>query len=187
MSVFLAVDLDEPARAVAAGVIERLRDGHAAKWVRADKLHLTLVFLGNPSEAHVEAFKPLVDALATRHGPFSLSLSGAGTFGTARAPSVLWLGVGGALEALATLQADAATTLLTGALPGVKPDEQGRPYAPHVTLARAKHGSAFEAATAALASLRSSPFVVGHLTLYESRHDVYRPLHRAPLRSPVAR
>ncbi len=182
MSVFLAVDLDEPVRALASDVIERFRPTIDAKWVRADKLHLTLVFLGNPTTAHVESFKPLVDAVAGRHTSFSLELGGVGTFGTARAPSVLWLGVKGALEPLRSLQADAQRSLVTADLPGLKPDEHGRVYAPHVTLARSKHDTAFGDATTALADFASPPFLVSHVTLYESRSDRYQALHRAPLK-----
>ncbi len=182
MSVFLAVDLDEPVRALASGVIERFRPTIDAKWVRADKLHLTLVFLGNPGAAHVASFKPLVDEVASRHASFSLELGGVGTFGTARAPSVLWLGVTGALESLRSLQADAQRSLVTGDLPGLKPEEHGRVYAPHVTLARSKEESAFAVATRELAPFASPPFLVGHVTLYVSRSDQYQALHRSPLK-----
>ncbi len=182
MSVFLAVDLDAPVRALASSVIERFRATLDAKWVREDKLHLTLVFLGNPTAAHVESFKPLVDAVASRHAAFSLELGGVGTFGTARAPSVLWLGVKGALESLRSLQADAQRSLVSADLPGLKPDEHGRLYAPHVTLARSKQDTAFGNATTALAEFTSPPFLVSHVTLYESRSDRYQALHRAPLK-----
>lgn len=181
MSVFLAVDLDDAARALASQVIEQHRPAVPAKWVRADKLHLTLVFLGNATAEHVEGFKPVIDALARRHQPFSLTLAGAGTFGTARAPSVLWLGVEGALEPLRALQADAQRALLTQPLPGLSPKEHERAFTPHVTLARSKHNAAFAEVSKALAPLRSTPFTVAQLTLYESRSDRYQALHHAPL------
>lgn len=182
MSVFLALDLDDAARALAAQVIEQHRPNVQAKWVRADKLHLTLVFLGNATPAHVEGFKPVIDALARRHAAFQLELAGAGTFGTARAPSVLWLGVAGALEPLRELQADTQRALLTQPLPGLSPNEHERAFTPHVTLARSKHSAAFAEVSKALAGLRSSAFTVAHLALYESRADRYATVHRAPLR-----
>ncbi|MBL8918776.1 MAG: RNA 2',3'-cyclic phosphodiesterase [Myxococcaceae bacterium] len=181
MSVFLAIDLDDAARTLAAQVIEQHRPLVPAKWVRADKLHLTLVFLGNADPGHVEGFKPVIDALARRHQPFSLELASAGTFGTARAPSVLWLGVAGAVEPLRALQADAQRALLTQQLPGLSPKEHERAFTPHVTLARSKHNAAFAEAATALSTLRSRPFTVAQLTLYESRADRYQALHRAPL------
>ncbi|MCA2978900.1 MAG: RNA 2',3'-cyclic phosphodiesterase [Myxococcaceae bacterium] len=181
MSVFLAIDLDDTSRALAGQVIERARPTVDARWVHADKLHLTLVFLGNPTPAHVATLTPLVDAVASRHGPLSLSLAGVGTFGTARAPSVLWLGVGGALEALSALQADARQTLLLDDLPGVQPVERTRPYAPHVTLARAKVGLPFGDLEATLRDFAAPPFTARHVTLFESVASSYRAVHRSAL------
>lgn len=181
MSIFLAVDLDEPTRTTVSALISELSARHVAKWLRPDKLHVTLVFLGNATPAHVEAFVPRIDALAKRHSPFELELTGVGTFGTRRAPSVLWLGLGGALKSLEVLQRDAADALLTEPLPGVTEVERERTFSPHLTLARSKQGGAFDEVTTALEAFRSAPFRVGHLTLYESRHDEYRALHRATL------
>ena len=53
MSFFLAVDLDEPVRAVVAACIERHRAEITAKWLRTDKLHVTLRFLGHPTAAEL--------------------------------------------------------------------------------------------------------------------------------------
>ena len=63
MSVFLAVDLDDVVRAKVVALIEQQRQALDAKWLRADKLHLTLVFLGNATTEHVGQFKPVIDAL----------------------------------------------------------------------------------------------------------------------------
>lgn len=181
MSVFLAVDLDDVVRAKVVALIDQHRGAIDAKWLRADKLHLTLVFLGNATMEHVTAFTPIIDALALRHRPFELSLAGAGTFGTARAPSVSWLGVRGALAELAALQADAAKVLLEAPLPGVKVEERERHFTPHVTLARSKRETAFVELTRTLADFTTPNFFVDHLTLYESSSEVYRPLHQARL------
>lgn len=181
MSVFLAVDLDDVVRAKVVALIDQHRQAIDAKWLRADKLHLTLVFLGNATMEHVSTFTPRIDALASRHQPFELSLAGAGTFGTARAPSVSWLGVRGGLQALEQLQADAATVLLTQPLPGLKTETKERHFTPHVTLARSKREAAFVELTKTLADFTTPNFLVDHLTLYESSHEVYRPLHRARL------
>ena len=170
MSVFLAVDLDAPTRASTAALIETHRANFPAKWLRTDKLHCTLVFLGNPPPEQVALWIPVVDALAGRHGPFRLRLQGAGTFTTARAPSVLWLGVVGELGPLCALQADAA-----GAL-GVA---QEKPFVPHVTLARAQ--TSLGELSSSLGAFASEDFLVGHLSLYESSSEVYRVVHQVAL------
>lgn len=181
MTVFLAIDLDDVVRAQAASVIEAARTTVDARWVRADKLHLTLVFLGNPTPAQVASLEQRTEQVARHHRPFTLALSGVGTFGTARAPSVLWLGVAGAMEALRSLQAEARASLLMADLPGVQPVERERAYAPHVTLARSKEGHPFGDLEASLATFRSPAFRVDHLTLYESTASEYRPLSRVEL------
>ena len=170
MSVFLAVDLDAPTRVAAAALIETHRANFPAKWLRTDKLHCTLVFLGNPPQAQVAAWVPVIEALAARHRPFRLQLQGAGTFTTARAPSVLWLGVVGDLSPLCALQRDAV-----GAL-GVPPE---KPFVPHVTLARAR--TSLAELSHSLSGFSSADFRVGHVSLYESTSEVYRVVHQVPL------
>lgn len=181
MSVFLAIDLDAAARAQATALIEAHRATHEAKWLRPDKLHCTLTFLGNPKADQVEAWKPLIDALAARHHPFRLELAGAGTFLTARAPSVLWLGVEGQLDAVRALQHDTQATL------GSAVGHQQREYLPHVTLARSQGADHFEGLVTALRDFRSDAFQVAHVSLYESTNHVYRVLHQARLRTASSR
>ncbi len=177
MSVFVAIDLSEPARAEAQACIDEARAQLPAKWLPPEKLHVTVLFLGNPDAAEVQALTPHLDALAARHRPFSLRLTGAGTFVTARAPSVLWLGVAGDLPALHALHRDAA---------GCLGPHDARTYRPHLTLARAPQPDFFDARAAALRDFTGSPWDIAALTLYESTHHRYHVLHRAPLAAHAA-
>lgn len=172
MSVFLAVDLDAPTRALAAGLIETHRAMFpGAKWLRTDKLHCTVVFLGNPTPEQLASRIPAITALACDHGPFQLRLQGAGTFVTARAPSVLWLGVAGQVEPLTRLHLDALTRL------GL----EERPFVPHVTLARTQVPAGFDALSVDLNGFVSADFRVEALSLYESSSEVYRVVQSWPL------
>ncbi|MBX7097428.1 MAG: RNA 2',3'-cyclic phosphodiesterase [Myxococcaceae bacterium] len=172
MSFFLAVDLDPPARAVAAGLVEQLRSRTSAKWLRPDKLHLTLWFLGHPTAEALAALESPVAQAAAKHAPFSLRLEGAGTFATARAAAVLWLGVQGQLDGLGALQRD-----VTAAAGGT----QDKPYVPHVTLARGEDAAVMQAHAQALQGRHTGDFTVDHVTLYESRNDTYRVVFQVPL------
>ncbi len=173
MSVFLAVDLDAPTRTLAEGLIETHRAiWPKAKWLRIDKLHCSLVFLGHPSADQITLWAPAIDALASRHPSFSLTLSGAGTFSTARAASVLWLGISGMLVPLAELQRDAEVTF------GLEAKEA---FIPHITLARAQQPGTFDALVADLSTFTSGDFEIRGLSLYESTSEVYRVIHAAPL------
>ncbi len=175
MSVFLAVDIDDTARAQAEACATRSRARFEAKWLPPEKLHVTVLFLGNPTPEQVHEWAPLVDALALRHRPFELRLHGAGTFVTTRAPSVLWLGVEGALEALRALQLDAVTTL---------GQHEPREYRPHLTLARAHTDAFFEPLREELRDFAGTPWRVEGLSLYESTHHRYHVLRRAPFHAP---
>ncbi len=169
VSFFLAVDLDDTARAEVVACIEAHRHAVAASWLRADKLHLTLRFLGHPTPDALAALEPVVRSIAQRTAPFTLSLRGAGFFVTARAPSVLWLGVDGDLASLHSLHA------------ALTPLDDTRPFVPHVTLARAQSPGALETLEPHLHDFASSPFRIGGLTLYESTHTVYRAVFRLGL------
>lgn len=166
MSFFLAVDLDDTVRAEVVACIEAHRPSVIAKWLRADKLHLTLRFLGHPTPDSLTALEPVARAITARTSPFTLRLRAAGFFVTARAPSVLWLGVDGDLAPLRELQA------------ALTPADDTRPFVPHVTLARAQSPGALEALEPHLRDFTSSPFRIDHLTLYESTHDQYRAVFR---------
>jgi 2'-5' RNA ligase len=65
--------------------------------------------------------------------PFSLSLGELGTFGSRRAPRVIWTGVTGELAPLLALQQHIATGLEALGFP-----REERPFSPHLTLARLK-------------------------------------------------
>lgn len=174
MSFFVALDLPPHVKAVIA---QKTADFHTtrASWVRPEKLHVTLVFLGNPVVAPAAA---QLEAIAARHHPFQLQLQAAGTFETARAASVLWLGVGGALDALQALHATAAEVLAPFQRDAGPPLAH---YVPHVTLARAKVADAFSASLAALQHQHTEPFLIDAITLFESRHDRYQALLTVPL------
>lgn len=175
MSHFVALDLSDTARHEAQACVDAARPRFEAKWLPPEKLHVTVIFLGNLTPERVDAVKPIVDALALRHRPFSLQLRGAGTFVTTRAPSVLWLGVEGDLAPLHALHLDAAQAL---------GPHDARVYRPHLTLARAHTDGFFEPLRVELADFAGTPWVVDGLTLYESTHHRYHVMHRALLATP---
>ncbi len=166
MSFFLAVDPPDGVRAQVAALIERVRQTHVAKWQRPEKLHVTLVFLGAPSVEARAALEAPVARWAQAQRPFRLTLQGAGTFATARAPTVLWLGLGGDTEVLGAAQRALSDVAQA---PG-----EGRPYVPHLTLARAQVVGVLEPLAAELKDFTTEPFEVNRVTLYESTHQQYR-------------
>jgi 2'-5' RNA ligase len=96
--------------------------------VPADKLHVTLHFLGNVASARVPALKP---ALRVAFEPFDLSLASAS----------VWPGGIAVFETDVPPALQALHARLAQALQGFGLGVESRPYRPHVTLARKAQGS----------------------------------------------
>ena len=74
LRLFVAAEIDEPARAACADVAQRLRaKGFAAKWVLPENYHLTVAFIGGVEEARVESVRAAVRDAAARASPLNAS------------------------------------------------------------------------------------------------------------------
>lgn len=80
----------------------RAAAGLSLRWGDPEQWHLTLAFRADLPAGALEDAAGRLEALAAAHPPFPLHLSGAGVF-SAR---TLWIGVGGATEALAALMGE---------------------------------------------------------------------------------
>lgn len=102
----------------------RLPGSQETRWAPRESWHITLAFYGDDSaRARAEWLAPRLTGFA----PLRLELRGAGTF-----PGVLWAGVGGDLDGLHQLGLAAGA----GAPGPARSADPGRPYHPHLTLAR---------------------------------------------------
>lgn len=136
MRLFVALPIQERAAAELKDWVSRHRQTLAfRKWTHPLDYHITLQFLGETSEAQAEQLQAALSGV--RAQPFELELAGGGVFGQPSAPRVLWSGVRGDSERLASLH----HTVVQATKPlGFVPEE--RPYAPHITLARQFIGKA---------------------------------------------
>jgi 2'-5' RNA ligase len=129
---FLAFELPLEIKNIVARVSGELRQSTLnAKWVKVDKIHLTVVFMGNIETGDIPAIGEGVQKVCQTYGPFDMSLKGIGCFPNRRNPRVLWLGLDGDLEKMSGFR-DALQEYLTGF--GIK--EEKRKLKPHLTLAR---------------------------------------------------
>lgn len=146
MRLFLALEL-EPATAdgilAAVAPLQALEASPATEgathardralaWVPAQKLHLTLKFLGDADEERVARLVRAANNVAARHRPFELTLGGVGAFPNFRRPRVVWLGMESEPR-LELLHHDVEV-----AAADVGYELEGRPFRPHVTLARVR-------------------------------------------------
>lgn len=168
MSIFVALDLSDPVRAEVERAVMSL-SARPGKWVPPEKWHLTLVFWGQPRPEALAVAPEALSAVALAQAPFELQLRGVDRFATRRAPSVLWLGLAGALHSAGQLVNVCAEVL---AIP------LERPWVPHVTLARGPSPNVFDLNVAALEDFESSRFIAAHMTLYESLNGRFTSLER---------
>jgi len=141
LRLFVAIELPGEVRSVLSKMQHDLqRDAALARlrWVRPEGIHLTLKFLGAvPAEKRGD-IEAAVQRAVAGIPPFELRLGKLGTFGSKRAPRVLWVDVAGDTETLARLQAQVDRELAPLGFPA-----EGRAFAQHLTLARvpAEHAS----------------------------------------------
>lgn len=151
---FIAVRLPDAIRAQLALQIDTLKPHLPAvvRWVAPESLHLTLAFLGELDDARLAAAEQATAVAAREGAPFTLALTHLGTFGPTRAPRVIWAGVSGDIAVLGNLQGRLATELELRSFP-----REGRPFSPHLTLARIKEPLRPDVALAIPDLLRAAP------------------------------
>ncbi|QSQ22600.1 RNA 2',3'-cyclic phosphodiesterase [Pyxidicoccus parkwayensis] len=180
MRLFTAVTLGSTIESRATSEMERLRAlAPHSRWVKAEGVHLTLVFLGEVEEARLPSLREALEPVGSRHAPFVLSVGGGGSFGSPSRPRVLWADVRGETDALKALQADAAAVLQPLGF-----ESEHREYTAHLTLARAKDPHGDPALARCAQALHTSDFGEGRvdrLILFESRGGHYHSRLEVPL------
>ncbi len=135
---FVAIELPEEAKKGLARLRKGLeRDEHRfVKWVDPAGIHLTLKFLGNIPSRQVTEIAETMGKAVQGLSSFHLEISGLGAFPNLKQARVLWLGVGGELDQLSTLQQKIDSALAALGFP-----KEERPFVPHLTLARIREGA----------------------------------------------
>ena len=133
LRLFVAVTLPAEARDAIVRLIQGLRaaDLTGVRLVDPDGVHLTLKFLGNVDSSRVPALTDALDAVGEGAVSFALHLGGVGVFPDRRSPRVLWAGVSGDTDALATLARRVDDACANMGFP-----REPRPLSPHLTVAR---------------------------------------------------
>ncbi|HYN23342.1 MAG TPA: RNA 2',3'-cyclic phosphodiesterase [Thermoanaerobaculia bacterium] len=184
MRLFVALEIPEPVRREVARRVAGLRDRlPRARWVDLEKIHLTLLFLGQIPEDKIPVLSAKLRDAFARHSAITVRLGSGGTFPPKRPARVAWIGLD-APEELAAIQTDAVAAA-AGAV-GFQPEE--RPYQSHVTLARCEPfwpRDAIDKFTAAFPGEIGPPFTVDRGVLMESklspRGSRYRVVEAFPL------
>lgn len=141
MRSFVAIELPGGVRQRLWELGQSLRaSGLRASWVKPERMHLTLRFLGDVAQSDLDDLGALLATGYAGRGPLKLGVKGTGAFPNVRRPSVIWAGIEALAGGLTEVQAvaeDASQRI------GLAPEKRG--FKPHLTLARLKdHGRAEE-------------------------------------------
>ena len=182
MRLFIAAELDSTLAESVETCVTPLRALEPdLTWTAAEKRHLTVRFLGDLHDSALSPLTTVLETIAATHRPFTMELAGIGGFPSLRRARVLWIGVN-TEPRLELLHHDLELALET-----LGYELEGRPFRPHVTLARvrtpldAERGRALARAARKVAFSASQP--VAALTLFESvplpAGAPYRRVHTA--------
>ncbi len=165
---FLAFELPVDIKKTVIRVTGEIRhSGLDARWVKAENIHLTIVFLGHVKTEELDSIGEKVRNVCPEYGPFDIALKGVGCFPNMRRPRVLWLGLDGDIERMSHFRDDLQRALKAF---GIK--EEKRPFKPHLTLGRfrstRKMGSRLEELLSKYAALESPVESLNELYLFKS-------------------
>jgi len=135
---FIAVNIPNDIRDGLAEIRRQLKtSGADARWVKPNRMHLTLRFLGN--DVPVQIVEAIGGSLRDSLAPierFGVSIGGLGAFPSVAKPRVVWIGIephDGPLQELHGAVEDAVEKA------GWSREE--KPFTPHLTLGRIKSQS----------------------------------------------
>jgi RNA 2',3'-cyclic 3'-phosphodiesterase len=104
------------------------------RWTVPDQWHLTLAFMEDVAERHLDDLVERLGRAAHRRTPFELGFAGGGAFPNAARAKVLWLGV--EAEEAARTELDRLATGARAACTKAGAEVAGGRFRPHLTLAR---------------------------------------------------
>jgi 2'-5' RNA ligase len=182
---FIAVDQGKEIRQRLVALQQNFqRLGADLKWVEAQNIHVTLLFLGEIDDRELPALCKAVAEVAAQQSAFTMSVEGVGCFPNARRPRVVWAGVGEGKQELVRLHDALEGPLLE--LGCYRREE--REYTPHLTLGRVagdRPGDALGKAITKYAAWKGGETAVGevHVMSSELKPDgpIYAVMSRARL------
>jgi 2'-5' RNA ligase len=181
LRLFVAIDLPDVLKQQLSALTTRI-DG--VRWTETENLHLTLRFIGDVSHETADAIQAALSDVQSP--PFSLQLSGVGTFpaNPRKPPRIIWAGLSNP-PAIQSLH-----EIIERTVSGLGPTPDNRPYTPHITLGRVR--SADDHTVAAIrqfvernAGFHSEAFIPAEFLLMQSQlspsGSKYTSLARYPL------
>ena len=181
--LFIAINLPPKLKTELGYLMDELSAVRELKLVGKDRLHITLVFLGYVDDNRLLTLKQIVDRLAARTVPLKLTTGHPVIFNDPTGPRGIWAPVQLTPE-LTRLTNDLRAQLATA---GFAID--AKPFAAHITLARANHRAVSDEFHQLLKEWQTAPplptDIATSLTLFSSEltpsGSVYAPEHTIQL------
>lgn len=182
--IFIAIDISEQARHKVSGYIENLRKEFSnlrVGWEKAEKLHLTLKFLGDCDERQLRNLENAVAGSAKASfeseniSNFKIQLSDTGVFPSKRNARILWLGLRDETGSLSKLNRILETECEKAGF-----EKENRSFKPHLTIARLRepHKSGNLAAKHLENKFEPVEFEVSEIVIYESKLQPIGSIYR---------
>lgn len=164
LRLFVAIEVPPGHKDAIAGVVEAIRPlAPTARWTSRESWHVTLKFLGATAEDSLDEVSEVVAAAtAGAASPATAALGGLGAFPSFRRARVLWVGLDEPAGVLAGLAGALEKALSPLGFP-----EEGRPWSPHLTVARLKVPAPVPVEPGAVA-IDARPFEVADAVLFRS-------------------
>jgi 2'-5' RNA ligase len=180
MRLFVAIPLPPVAQAGVRNLADKYEDAFPGfRWVNPSLLHVTLKFLGEVDDLTAAGAKKALGSVSPG-APLMLRFGKARLFGPTK--GVLSLDLTGDVEQLVELQAK-----IEGAFERLGFALEGRPFLPHVTVARSKNKGLTGKSTPNIEPPKPW-FNVTTVSLMESKlggpEPVYEPLLNVPMLDP---
>ena len=137
-----------------------------ARWARPENIHITLKFLGDINPGDIDKIGAAMTAAAIEFPPVTLTVRGIGVFPGIKRPRVIWVGLGGDIRSLLSLQSRLEQELAGAGFPKDK-----RSFKAHLTLGRIKQSAGpavIRRMISQHATLNSDDFTCNQVILFKS-------------------
>lgn len=114
--------------------LEPRREAAAFRWTLPEQLHVTLAFLADVPERHLDDLVERLERAARRRTSFETRVAGGGAFPNAARARVLWAGLD--LDEAGCTELDRMATGARAAAGKAGVAVEGQRFRPHVTVAR---------------------------------------------------
>ncbi len=169
MRLFISIDVSDGLKDKITDLQKRFAKP-GVKLVERDNLHFCLMFLGDVEDEKVDSIKAAMDKVAKTFEPFEVNISGLGAFPNKNYINVLFLEVREGKQPMIDI-----AKALRQELPDFK---SGKPFVPHLTLARVKTGNEeLKDAVAKLEKIDIGKMTVNKIDLIKSTLTPQGPIY----------